>query len=163
MLYLREENPTSEGDSMFSTAPRWGIRVLVAAAALALLLSGEQARAQGRLQNRSLGGCQQSGGQAQFNRARQLNTLLQNGGITPAQLQAARQLQSASALQNVLQQLSAYQNTLQQLSVLQQNGQLTVAQLQAAYLLQNSWENALQQLSALQNGGLTPAQVQILS
>jgi hypothetical protein len=111
---------------MFSTVQCWGIRILLPAAAWALLLSAEQARAQGRLQNRQNARCQQNGSQGQPSAQRQLQTL---------------------------------QNALRQLNSLQQNGQLTSAQLQAVGQLQSALQNALQQLSVVPSS-LTPSQLQ---
>jgi len=118
---------------MFSTVQRWGIKVLLPAATFMLVLSAEQARAQGRLQTRQSARCQPNGGQAQLNSQQQLNVLR-----------------------------NALQNELQQLNALGQNGQLTSAQQLAVAQLQSTLQNALQQVSALQNGGLTSSQLQML-
>jgi hypothetical protein len=131
--------------SMFSALQRWGIRILLPAGACVLLLSAEPAWAQGRLQNRQNVHCLQNGAQGHAtaqrqlrtlqNGLRQLNTLQQNGQLTPAQLQAVDQLQSA--LQNALQQLSGLQSSLtpSQLQTLGQQQTALAWQLRAAPML----------------------------
>ena len=84
---------------MFSRA------VMLPAAAVALLLSAPEVRAQARLQNRQSAGCQQNGGQGQArarkelralqNALQRLTALQQSGQLSAAQLQTVNQLQSA--------------------------------------------------------------------
>ncbi len=118
---------------MFSTVAHHGIRVLLPAAVLALLLAAGEARAQARLQTRQNAQCQHNGGQAQPNDRQQLSALRRS-------------------MQSSMRQLNALQT-----------GQLTSAQLQAVNDLQNALQNALQQLSALQNLSLASSQLQILA
>ena len=84
---------------MFSTVAHHGIRVLLPAAVLALLLAAGEARAQARLQTRQNAQCQHNGGQAQPNDRQQLSAL-QNVSSTPSQLQilAQQQLRAAPTL-----------------------------------------------------------------
>jgi hypothetical protein len=119
---------------MFATVKHHGIRILLPAAVLALLLPEGKTHAQARLQTRQNVQCQRTGGQGQPNSQQQLN-----------------------ALRN------AMQNTMRQLNASQQTAQLTSAQLQAVNDLQSALQNALQQLNALQNGSSTLSQLQILS
>jgi hypothetical protein len=98
-----------------------------------LLLSADPAHAQARLQARQSNRCPDRGSQAQLNSRQQLNRLRH-----------------------------AFHNQLQQLYTVQQTGQLTPAQLQAASQMASTLQIALLQLGALQNASLTLAQLQML-
>jgi hypothetical protein len=118
---------------MLSRVNRWSIAIATSGAGLILLLAAEPAHAQAMLQARQTTRCPNRGSQAQVNSRQQSN-----------RLRYALKIQQ------------------RQLNALQQTGQLTPAQVQAASQLAIKAQDALLQLAALQNASFTLAQLQML-